>query len=47
MRTIAIILLVLLLLGFVPLSPWASGWDLGWYPSGTFLLVIVILLLFF
>jgi hypothetical protein len=45
--TLLIILLVLLLLGALPSWPYSRGW--GYYPSGIFgliLLLLVILLLF-
>jgi hypothetical protein len=44
--TVLIIILILLLLGALPTWPYSSGW--GYYPSGGFgivLLIVVILLL--
>jgi hypothetical protein len=46
MQTILLIILVLLLLGALPTWPYSSGW--GYYPSGGFgllLLVLVVVLL--
>jgi hypothetical protein len=45
-RTILIVVLVLLLLGVLPVWPYASGW--GYYPSGgvgLLLLILVILVI--
>jgi hypothetical protein len=45
--TLLIVLLIILLLGALPSWPYSRGW--GYYPSGTFglvLLILVILLLF-
>jgi hypothetical protein len=45
-RTILIVILVLLLLGLLPVWPYASGW--GYYPSGgvgLLLLILVILVI--
>jgi hypothetical protein len=45
-RTILIVILVLLLLGVLPVWPYASGW--GYYPSGgvgLLLLILVILVI--
>ena len=46
MRLLLIVLLVLLLLGMLPVWPYAAGWGLGYYPSGLlgFILLIVILM---
>jgi len=47
MSTVLMILLVLLLIGSLPTSPYSSGW--GYYPAGglgAILLVTVVLLLF-
>ena len=46
MSTILLVVLILLLLGALPLWPYSSGW--GYYPSGGFgilLLILIILLL--
>jgi hypothetical protein len=43
MRTILLILLILILLGALPLFPYSTGW--GYYPSGGFLLLIILILL--
>jgi hypothetical protein len=46
MSTILLVILILLLIGALPTWPYSSGW--GYYPSGGFglvLLVLIILLL--
>ncbi|HVW28309.1 MAG TPA: DUF3309 family protein [Polyangiaceae bacterium] len=46
MTTVILLLLVLLAIGSVPAWPYSRGW--GYYPSGGFgLLVLVLLLLMF
>jgi hypothetical protein len=42
-RTLLLVILILVLLGALPLWPYASGW--GYYPSGGLLLLIIIVLL--
>jgi hypothetical protein len=42
MRLILLIILILLLLGALPVWPYSAGW--GYYPSGGFGIVVVILL---
>jgi uncharacterized protein DUF3309 len=42
MRLILIILLILLLVGAFPVWPYSSGW--GYYPSGGFGFLLIILL---
>jgi Protein of unknown function (DUF3309) len=42
MRLILLIILILLLLGALPVWPYSAGW--GFYPSGGFGIVVVILL---
>ena len=42
MSTILLIILVLLLLGALPTWPYSSGW--GYYPSGFFGLILIVLL---
>ena len=42
MGTILLIILILLLVGALPSWPYSSGW--GYYPSGGFGLLVVILL---
>lgn len=46
MRLILIILLVLLLVGSFPVWPYSTGW--GYYPTGGFsvLLIIIVVVLF-
>ncbi len=41
MRTILIVVLLLLLLGALPTWPYSAGW--GYYPSGGFGLVLLII----
>ena len=41
--TILIIILVLLLIGALPTWPYSSGW--GYYPSGGFGLIVLILII--
>ncbi|HEY1793966.1 MAG TPA: DUF3309 family protein [Opitutaceae bacterium] len=43
MRTLALVILILLLLGALPAWPYSSGW--GYYPSGGLLLIVVLLIL--
>jgi Protein of unknown function (DUF3309) len=43
MRTILLIVLVLLILGALPTWPYSAGW--GYYPSGGFGLLLVVLLI--
>lgn len=42
-RTVAIVLIVLLLLGALPTWPYSTGW--GYYPSGGLGLVLLVLLI--
>lgn len=42
LRTVLLVLLILLILGALPLWPYSTGW--GYYPSGGFTLVLIILL---
>jgi low affinity Fe/Cu permease len=44
MRIILVVILILILLGALPVTPWASGWGLGYYPSGTALVLIILIL---
>ena len=43
MSTILLVILILLLLGALPLWPYSSGW--GYYPSGGFGLLVLILII--
>lgn len=43
MRTILFIILLLLLIGALPAWPYSAGW--GYYPSGGFGLILLIVLL--
>ncbi len=45
METILLIVLVLALLGALPVYPYSSGW--GYYPSGGFGLILVVVILLF
>ena len=42
LRTVAIIVVILLLIGALPAWPYSSGW--GYYPSGGLGLILIILL---
>ncbi len=44
LRTILLVFLILLILGALPLWPYSTGW--GYYPSGGFTLLLVLLLVF-
>ena len=44
MRLLVTILLVVLLLGMLPVWPYSAGWGIGYYPSGLFGLVLLIVL---
>lgn len=43
MGTILLVILVLILIGVLPTWPYSSGW--GYYPSGGFGLVVIIVLI--
>ena len=43
LRTLLIVLLVLLLIGSLPAWPYSAGW--GYYPTGGFGLLLIVLLL--
>jgi hypothetical protein len=43
MSTILLVILILLLIGALPTWPYSSGW--GYYPSGGFGLIVLILLI--
>jgi len=45
MRTILLIILIVLLLGALPTWPYSTGW--GYYPSGGFGVILVIVLILF
>ena len=45
MRTILLIVLIVLLLGALPTWPYSTGW--GYYPSGGFGVILVIVLVLF
>lgn len=46
MSTILLIVLILLLVGALPAWPYSSGW--GYYPSGAFgLILLIVVILFF
>jgi len=43
MGTILLVILILLLIGALPTWPYSSGW--GYYPSGGFGLIVLILII--
>ncbi len=43
MRLVLLIILIVLLLGALPTWPYSTGW--GYYPSGGFGLVLIVLLI--
>jgi hypothetical protein len=45
MRTILLIVLIVLLLGALPAWPYSTGW--GYYPSGGFGVILLIVLILF
>jgi len=45
MRLLLVILLVMLLIGALPVWPYAAGWGVGYYPSGLFGLVLLVVLI--
>lgn len=45
MRTILLIILIILLLGALPTWPYSTGW--GYYPSGGFGVILLIVLVLF
>jgi hypothetical protein len=45
MSTILLIILILLIVGALPSWPYSSGW--GYYPSGGFGLILLILIVLF
>jgi Protein of unknown function (DUF3309) len=47
LRLLLIIILFLLLIGTLPTWPYASGWGLGYYPTGGLGLLLVIVLILF
>jgi hypothetical protein len=42
--TVLMIILLLLLIGGLPVWPYAATWDAGYWPSGFFALLFVVLL---
>jgi hypothetical protein len=44
MRLLLLILLVMLLIGTLPVWPYAASWGVGYYPSGMFGLVLLVVL---
>lgn len=44
MRLLLVVVLLLLLIGFLPVWPYAAGWGIGYYPSGFFGLVLLVIL---
>lgn len=45
LQMVLLIILVLLLLGLMPVWPYAGAWGLGWYPSGTIALLVIVLVI--
>ncbi|MBV8895772.1 MAG: DUF3309 family protein [Acidobacteriaceae bacterium] len=44
LRLLLIIIIFLLLLGTLPTWPYATGWGLGYYPTGGLGLILIILI---
>jgi hypothetical protein len=44
LQTLLLVVLVLLLIGMLPAWPYSTGW--GYYPSGGFALLLIVLLVF-
>ncbi len=44
LRTLLIVLLILLILGALPLWPYAAGWGVGYAPSGLFIILLVVVI---
>lgn len=42
LRTLLLVLLILMVLGSLPLWPYSGGW--GYYPSGGFTVLLIILI---
>lgn len=47
LRLVLIIILFLLLIGTLPTWPYASGWGVGYYPTGGIGLLLIILVVLF
>lgn len=45
LRLLLIIIIFLLLIGTLPSWPYATGWGLGYYPTGGLGLILVILII--
>jgi sterol desaturase/sphingolipid hydroxylase (fatty acid hydroxylase superfamily) len=45
LRLLLIIIIFLLLLGTLPTWPYATGWGLGYYPTGGLGLILIILVI--
>ena len=45
MRLLIVILLLFLLLGMLPVWPYSAAWGVGYYPSGLFGLLLLIVLI--
>lgn len=43
LRTLLLVILILIILGSLPLWPYSTGW--GYYPSGGFTLLLIILII--
>lgn len=44
LRLIITIVLILLVIGMLPMWPYATNWGYGWYPSGGLGLILIIVL---
>jgi Protein of unknown function (DUF3309) len=45
LTTIIVVILILLLIGALPTWPYMSGYNYGYYPSGIFLVLLIIILI--
>lgn len=43
LQIVLAVVLVIVLLGLMPVWPYASNWRMGWYPSGGIGLLVVVL----
>ena len=44
MRLLLVVLLLLMLVGALPVWPYAADWNVGYFPSGLFGLVLLVVL---
>lgn len=45
LQIILVVVLFIVLLGLMPVWPYASNWRMGWYPSGGIGLLVIVLVL--